>query len=77
MLLTLFAGAAFIRRYRDTGRVMLGMITVYGLGLAAASAWSALDDRPVQYAYLAVFGAMAAGSALVLLLDGTAEPRRW
>ena len=69
MLLAIAAGAAASLRYADMARMMLSMALTYGLGLAAASAWNTLTDKPIQLSYLIVFGLIALGSAAVLMTD--------
>lgn len=69
MLLAIAAGAWFSRGDSGTARLMLWMTLTYGLGLGAASAWSALDGKPVKLGYLLVFGGIALVSALALTLN--------
>jgi hypothetical protein len=65
MLLTIAAGSLYAARYRSTATAVLAMTATYGVGLAVASLWQAVDDRPVKPAYVAVFLVIAAGSLVL------------
>jgi hypothetical protein len=50
-------------------RIMIGVTLLYGLGLAAASAWNALGGKPIKLSYLIVFGLIFLGSLAVRRVD--------
>lgn len=66
MLLTLAVGAVFSLRYAHVARLMLAMLSTYGLGLAAASIWNGFSGKPIKPAYVMVFGVLALGSLFLL-----------
>jgi hypothetical protein len=66
MLLAIASGAIVSLRSADTARLMLIALLTYGLGIVLAAVWGAVSGAPIQLAYLAVFGAIALGSAAVL-----------
>jgi hypothetical protein len=69
MLLAIAAGAVSSRLYAGAARLMLAFTATYGLGVAAAGLWNALAGRPIPLAYVLVFSAIFAGSALLLWLN--------
>lgn len=75
MLLTIAVGCGWALRRADTARIMLGMTIVYGLGVALASLWNTVDNKPVKEAYLAVFGIVFLGSTLLTVLDRISHGR--
>ena len=72
MLLTIAVGAVYALRSADGSRVMLGMVAVYGFGVTLANIWSALASKPVNPAYVAVFGFMFLVSVALLVIGGQA-----
>jgi hypothetical protein len=58
MLLTLAVGVVYSLRHADVSRLMLGVIAVYGFGVALANLWNALARLPVNFSYVAAFGTM-------------------
>lgn len=71
MLLAIAAGSAYSLRYTDVSRLMLAMTAAYGLGLAVASLWNVLADRPIKVSYLVVFGVIFAVSSALLMRQGS------
>lgn len=69
MLATLAVGALYAFPRRDTALVVLAVTAAYGIGLSIASLWNILADKPVNAAYLFVFGVLGLGSALILLWE--------
>ena len=69
MLLTVAVTAWYGWRRADTARLALAVAVVYGVGVALASLWNAVQDKPVRPAYVAVFGAVALVSAGLLLVE--------
>jgi hypothetical protein len=67
MLLALASGAAYSLPQADTARAMLWVTATYGLGLAVASAWNALDGKPIKVSYLIAFGIVFLVSAGMLV----------
>ena len=68
MLLTIAVGSTYGLWHGDAARVMLGVVAVYGLGVAVANLVNILADKPVNATYTATFGAVALGSALALVV---------
>lgn len=68
MLLTIFTGAVYALPRAETARLMLGATAIYGLGLALASLYNLLAGKPVNPAYLVVFGLMSLGSIMLLAI---------
>jgi hypothetical protein len=66
MLVTIAAGAAYSLRWADAARMMLYVSALYGLGLAGASAWNLLLDKPAPISYGFAFGAVCVVSASLL-----------
>lgn len=74
MLFAVAAGSVYASRSAQLSKTMLGLIAVYGFGLALASLWQTLDDAPVKPLYLA-FGLVAGtGGALFLWLESRETP---
>ena len=69
MLLTLAAGGLYGLRHADTARIVNTVAMLYGLGLAIASLWNALADKPVKLSYVIVFGVIFVGSLVVARLS--------
>lgn len=67
MLWAIAAGAAFALHRADTARLMLVVLTTYGLGVTAANGWSVLSGKTIQFSYLIAFGLMGLISALGLV----------
>ena len=65
MLLTIAAGGLYGLRHADTARIVNTVAMLYGLGLAIASLWNALADKPVKLSYVIVFGVIFVGSLVV------------
>lgn len=74
MLLTIALAAFTSRHFRDTGRLTLRVLLVYGVGVIAANIAGALEGKPVKPVYIAVFGGMALVSAVVLGRQRAARP---
>lgn len=72
MLWAIAAGAAFAWQRAETTRLMLGVLTTYGLGVTVANAWSGLAGKPIQFSYLIAFGLMGLISALSLFTQRAA-----
>jgi hypothetical protein len=66
MLLALAVTAFYARTYRDTARLFLSIVIVYGLGVVAANLW---NPAAIKVLYVAVFAALFIISALLLLTD--------
>jgi hypothetical protein len=69
MLLTIAAGCAYAWQARSTARLMLEMISIYSFGLALASLWNALADKPIKESYTGVFAVIFWISIMLLLTD--------
>jgi hypothetical protein len=67
MLLAIAAGALASLRHADSARVMLAVVLTYGMGLALAGLWNVTVARPLPLGYVLVFGALALGSAGLLV----------
>jgi len=67
MLVAIAAGALYSLRSAEAARAMLAMLVSYSLGLALASLWNALGNKPVPLLYLAVFGLIFLGSSGLLV----------
>jgi hypothetical protein len=48
---------------------MVGVIAVYGLGVALANLWNILVNKPVNPTYVAAFGIMFVVSATLLIAE--------
>jgi hypothetical protein len=66
MLLAIATGALISMRDADTARLMLAGTLTYGLGIALASLWGFVDGTPIRVSYLAAFGIIFVGSAVLL-----------
>lgn len=66
MLLAIATGAFYSQADLDTARPMLAMIVCYGVGLAIASLWNLVINKPVPLSYLIVFAVMALISLYLL-----------
>lgn len=75
MLLAIAMGNAYSLRYADAARLMLAMTAAYGLGLAVASLWNVLADRPIKVSYLVVFGVIFVVSLVMLVRQRAPEPQ--
>lgn len=64
MLWTLAAAAVYSLYSKDTVRIVLAVMIVYGLGVVAANLWNIAAVKPL---YVTFFAILAAGSALLLL----------
>lgn len=67
MLLTICIGAIVSLPGLDTANVLLETTILYSFGLAIASLWNALVDKPVNLAYLVTFGLIGLGSVWMLV----------
>ena len=69
MLLTVTVGAVYSLQYADASKVMLGVIAVYGFGVALANLWNVLASKPVNPSYAVAFGVMFLVSATLLIAE--------
>lgn len=69
MLLAIATGLLYSSRFRDAAQVMLTTLISYGAGLAAASLWNLIFDKPFPLSYFAVFGTVALVSLVALVID--------
>lgn len=73
MLLTLAAAAFYTLRYAYLARTTLACTLLYAVGVAAAALWNLAAGKPVPVAYGVVFGVLALGSALWLVVGVAAS----
>ena len=64
MLWTLAGAAGYSLRSQEAMRVTLAVIVAYGIGVVAANLWNTAAIKPL---YMAVFGVLTVGSAILLL----------
>ena len=69
MLLTVTVGAVYSLRYADASKVTLGVIAVYGFGVALANLWNMLASKPVNPSYVVAFGIMFLVSTALLVTE--------
>lgn len=69
MLITITAAALLSRTSRDLAILTSRITLLYGVGLAVASLWQLVANRPVNVAYVLAFGALAVGSLAAEWLD--------
>lgn len=69
MLLAIGVGAGTSLRFASPARLMLAVLVTYGLGVALANLWSAFLGKPISMSYLLAFGAIAVGSAALLVRE--------
>jgi hypothetical protein len=74
MLLALAAGAIYTLRDAGAARLMLAGALTYGLGVVAANLWGLGAGQPVRILYLAAFGLLGVGSAILLAGERRAAP---
>jgi hypothetical protein len=73
MLWSIAAGCLVSMRREGPARAMLVTTLVYGIGVALAGLWNLVVTTPVPLGYVAVFGAIGAGSGALLALPGISE----
>jgi hypothetical protein len=76
MLLALAAGAIYSLRDADVARLMLASALTYGLGIVLANLWNLGTGQPIGTAYLAAFGLIGGGSAILLFHERRADRAR-
>ena len=75
MLLTVAAGLLYSVRHRDTARMMLWTSVTYGVGIAGASFWNVVADKPLPKSYFVVFGVIALASLAFLAVEREGRAR--
>lgn len=69
MLLTVATGLVYSFRHKDVARVMLWTTVAYGFGIAAASFWNVVADKPLPKSYFIVFSVISVTSLAVLVRE--------
>jgi hypothetical protein len=76
MLLTITTMALYALRSRQVAEITLASTALYGLGLAVASIWNTLADKPIKTSYVVVFGIIFIISTALLVLTRGVQSHR-
>jgi hypothetical protein len=76
MLLTIAGGALYSLHDALLAQTMLAMVTVYGVGVAAAGLWNLTAGKPVPLLYVAFWGVLTLLSALFVGCGGRTSGNR-
>jgi hypothetical protein len=68
MLLTIAVAAIYSRNHADTARITHVVILVYGFGVIASNIANLLENKPMKFAYVVVFGVAALVSVALLTM---------